>query len=241
MDDADPVGELVGLVQILRGQEHGGAGADQVADQVPDLEAAARIDAGGRLVQEQHVGPAHQRRGQVQAPLHAARIGAHQPVGVGRQRDPLQHLRGAFARDASAQVVQPAYHLDGLPAGQVLVHRRELAGKADAGADRDRIAHDVDAGDRGRAAVGLEQRGQHADQRGLAGAVRPQQGVDDAGLDLQADAGQRLDGAESLLDPVGAHDRLHRMDRAQRTAAGSRRTNQPLPASFSGGRGGCRS
>lgn len=80
VDDVDAVGELVGLVQILRGQEHRGPGTDQGADQVPHLQAAARIDAGGRLVQKQHLGPSHQRRGQVEAPLHAARIGSDQAL-----------------------------------------------------------------------------------------------------------------------------------------------------------------
>ncbi len=122
MDHADPIGELVGFIEILRGQQHRRTRADQIPDQRPHVHAAARVDAGGRLIEKQDVGPAHQRRGQVQAPLHPARVGAHQPVGVRCQRDPFQDLRGALAGDPRAQVVQPAHHLDRLAAGQVLVH-----------------------------------------------------------------------------------------------------------------------
>ena len=54
VDHRDPVGELVGLLEVLRGQQHRGAVGDQRADRRPDLVAAARVQPGGRLVEEQH-------------------------------------------------------------------------------------------------------------------------------------------------------------------------------------------
>ena len=54
--DRDPVGKLVGLVQILGGQEDRDAAGDQVADAVPHRAAAARIQAGRGLVEEDHLG-----------------------------------------------------------------------------------------------------------------------------------------------------------------------------------------
>ena len=56
VDDDEPVGERVGLVEVVGGQEDGRAvlGA-QPADQLPQVGAAARVEAGGRLVEEQHL------------------------------------------------------------------------------------------------------------------------------------------------------------------------------------------
>ena len=175
----------------------------------PYLEAAARVDAGRRFVQKQDVGPPHQRSGEVEAPFHSAGVRAHQAVGVRGQRKPLQHLRGAVAGGTRTQVVPPPDHLHRLTAGQVFVHGGELAGQSDAVAHRNRVVHHVDSGDRRGAAIRPEQRGQDTDQRGLAGPVRPQQGVDDAGLDLQADAGKGMNVAEPLFDLLGTSARRH--------------------------------
>ena len=53
VDDGQPLGEAVGLVQVLRGQQHRRALGGDGAHEVPHLVAAARIEAGGRLVEEQ--------------------------------------------------------------------------------------------------------------------------------------------------------------------------------------------
>jgi len=68
---ARSVGELVGLLHVLGGQQHGRAGIDQVADQCPQVVAAGGVQAGGGLVQEQHQGAAGQGGGQVKAAAHA--------------------------------------------------------------------------------------------------------------------------------------------------------------------------
>src|SRR6266542_501787 len=44
VDDRDAVGQLVRLLQVLGGQQHGRPGADQVADQLPEV--GADVDAG---------------------------------------------------------------------------------------------------------------------------------------------------------------------------------------------------
>ena len=51
-----------------------------------------------------------------------------------------------------------------------------------------RLPHDVEAGDLGPARVGLQQRGQDAHRRGLAGAVGPEQAEDRTPLHAQVDA-----------------------------------------------------
>ena len=52
VEDPDPVGELVGLLEVLRGQQHRHAVGDLLAHDRPQVATAARVEAGRRLVEE---------------------------------------------------------------------------------------------------------------------------------------------------------------------------------------------
>jgi hypothetical protein len=101
VDYRDLVGEQVGFFQVLRGQQHGHAAADEASDDVVHVVAAARIESRGRLVEEQDLRTAHQARGQVQATAHASGVRLDGPVtGIGEpsghlpaRRRQLQHRR----------------------------------------------------------------------------------------------------------------------------------------------------
>ena len=97
VDDHDLVGQLVGLVQVLGRQQQCRAPGDQRADDVPHPQPGPRVQAGGRLVQEQDLGPADQARGQVQTAMHAAGEALGGPVGRLGQVELLQQLGGANA------------------------------------------------------------------------------------------------------------------------------------------------
>jgi len=62
VDDGDHICQSVGLVEILGGQQDGGSVGDQPLDHLPQAQPAARVQAGGGLVEEQHRWPGHQRR-----------------------------------------------------------------------------------------------------------------------------------------------------------------------------------
>ena len=81
VDDHDVVGEHVGLLEVLRGEQHGGAAAHELLDHAPELVAALRVEAGGGLVEEQHRRTVHERGGEVEATAHAAGVGARHAVG----------------------------------------------------------------------------------------------------------------------------------------------------------------
>jgi hypothetical protein len=68
VDDGDARGELVGLLEVLRGQQDGDAGLGQAADHAPDALAGIGIEAGGRLVEEQDARRDDQRGGDVEPP-----------------------------------------------------------------------------------------------------------------------------------------------------------------------------
>ena len=55
VDDGDPVGELVGLVQVLRAKKDRRPAGGEGADDVPHLVARAWIESGRRLVEEQQL------------------------------------------------------------------------------------------------------------------------------------------------------------------------------------------
>ncbi len=124
------------------------------ADDVPDLVAAPRIEAGGRLVEEEELRRHHQARGDVEPAPHAA--GEFLDLLARRLGEPEgaeQFLRSRF-RLAAAIAEQPAEEDEVLVAGEILVDRGELAGEADPPADRVGVARPR----RGRARARLRRR-----------------------------------------------------------------------------------
>ena len=61
------------------------------ADGLPQLDAAAGVEAGGGLVEQQQARGADQAGAEVEAAAHAARVGAHQSVGGVGQPELLEH------------------------------------------------------------------------------------------------------------------------------------------------------
>src|SRR5262249_56991661 len=52
VEDRDPIGEMIRLVQVLRGEEDRDATGGETADDLPYVAPGARVEAGGRLVEE---------------------------------------------------------------------------------------------------------------------------------------------------------------------------------------------
>ena len=70
VDDHQPVGQLLGLVQLVGGQHHGHAVAAQPVDQLPHHDSRVRVHARGRLVEEHQLRAC--RRPRTPAPAAAA-------------------------------------------------------------------------------------------------------------------------------------------------------------------------
>src|SRR5262249_61290042 len=75
IEDGEPVGELVGLLQILCGEEDGHAVGDEFPDDLPHGAAAARVEPRRGFVQESNLPLADQRPGKIQLAAAAARRG----------------------------------------------------------------------------------------------------------------------------------------------------------------------
>ena len=69
---------------------------DQLVDEVPHRVAAAGVEPGGRLVEEQHRRPPDEAHGDVEATAHAARVGAGAAVGGAGEVEALEQLAGAL-------------------------------------------------------------------------------------------------------------------------------------------------
>jgi hypothetical protein len=176
----DAVGELVRLVEVLRGEEDRDALRDELADDRPHRAPAARVEAGGGLVEEDDSRRADQRHGEVEPAPHAAGVDGRELVRGVHQVEALQQLRDAAPAGVLAEVLQVRHQREVLGAGEQVVDRRELAGDAEEAAHRSRVGDDVVPGDVDLAGIGAEQRGQDLDRRRLAGAVRPEQREDGA-------------------------------------------------------------
>ena len=84
VDDPHAVGQDIGLLQVLGGEEDRHALLlDQPRDLLPERGPALWVKPGRRLVEEQHARPVDQGQREVEPALHPARVAAD---GVGRRR-----------------------------------------------------------------------------------------------------------------------------------------------------------
>ena len=150
--DGQPAGEPVGLLQVVRGEQDGQPlVGGEPPDLVPHGRARLRVQAGGRLVEEQHLRPVDQAERDVQPPLHAAGVGADQPAGRVGQVEPAEQLVGPAASAAAraGPGCRPGQQ-QVLPAGGHRVGAAALGDHADGVADPGRPGPHVQPGHRAR-------------------------------------------------------------------------------------------
>ena len=100
--------------------------------QVADFAAADRIDAVGRLVEEDHVRLVQQRLGDAEALFHALGVGANLVVHPSLEADRFQHFRDALAAYAGRDAQQGAVEIEQTGAGVVVGKAMVLRQIADA-------------------------------------------------------------------------------------------------------------
>ena len=199
-----PVGEVVGLVDVVGGEHDGGAGRGQVLDRGPRPPAGFGVEPGGRLVEEQHLGPADDPDGDVDPAALPAREGADPGLGVVDEVDQFEDLAdGARCR------VEPGEHVEGVSDGELGVEAGRLEHQPDPGPPPAVAAVGVGPEDPDGAAGGGEEAFEHLQGGGLAGPVGPEHGDQLAVGHLEAHAVDGREVPEALGQPVdddGAHD-----------------------------------
>ena len=197
VDDDDPVGEGVGLVEVVRGQEDRRALlAAQPRDVLPEVGAGLRVEAGGRLVEEDQRRRVDQPHHDVEAALLAAgHVLGHPPP----EPVELELVEQLLALGHGVLAGHPVEHpvVDDLVAGVGAGERRaDLGAVADAAPDLDRLRWPRRSRPPGGAGGRREQRDQHPQRGGLAGAVGAEEADHLALGHVEVDA---VDGVDLLL------------------------------------------
>ena len=109
VDDPDPVGQGVGLVEVLGREEDGHPQLGvEPADLGPDAGPAQRVETGRRLVEEQHLGAVDEGRREVEPALHPARVGADPPIDRIADVDQVEHLVSRLRISSRSEAVEAA-------------------------------------------------------------------------------------------------------------------------------------
>jgi hypothetical protein len=144
VDDPDAVGEHVGLLEVLRGEEDRDAVvAGQPRDLVPQGAAALHVEAGGRLVEEEDARVVDERQREVEPPPHAARVAADAPAGGLGEAHAREQLVAALPSLGSVEAVERPLKVHVLAAGEVRVEGDVLERRADRGAHLGTLFDDV--------------------------------------------------------------------------------------------------
>jgi len=149
---------------------------------------AARVQSGGRLVEEDDARVPDERHGKVQPAPHATRVGRDHLPGHLEQVEPVEKFTGAAAACTPIEVVKIRHQHEVLLAGEQVVHRRELASDADGCAHRVRVAGRIEAGDANLTGVRVEECREDLHSGGLPGPVGTEQREDCPFRDVEIDA-----------------------------------------------------
>ena len=176
VDEAQRVAEL-GLVHVVGGDEDGGALVGQPPDEPPEISARDGVDARRRLVEEDEPRGVDKGAGQGQPLAVAAGQRARQlPLPLGQVRHP-DHLRDPWRALGPRHLVHARVEAQVLVDAQVVVERELLRHVADDRLDPLRLDDEVDAEDGPAPPGGFEQAAEHAERRGFARPVRPEEAV----------------------------------------------------------------
>ena len=165
-------------------------------DQLPELPARERIDAGGRLVENEEIGIVHQRAAQADFLLHAARELAAGPISERVEPGRLQKLVDARAPLRRALAEQAAEEVDIVENAErrIEIAAEPLRHVGDAAADSPGDGASsamLPSSARPRRSGSCARPAMSAEQRGLADAVRPDQSRHAAGGNVEREVVER--------------------------------------------------
>ncbi len=200
VDDADARAEARRLLHVMRGIDDGEALAVAALEVVEDRVARLWVDADGRLVAEEELRPVEQGGDQVEPALHATGKILHLvPAAIGKL-DGLERLVDPLAQVRAAQPIQFAEDAEILFRAEFLLERDGLRDEAECDPGGGIRGRDCDAVERERPRLGCAQAGDERHQRGLAGAIGPEQAEELAAGDVQRNVIQRDEGTIALGD-----------------------------------------
>ena len=185
VEDQGDLVAVLGLRDVLGRDDQRPSLRPQAAQLVPDGLAQDRVDAGGRLVDEEHFGVVDERARELEAALHAAGEVAGEDVARVEEVDDLERALDSTGAPEGTDAVQRRNESDVLLCRQVLVEAEQLGHVGEPAAHSAAEAHRVLAQDGDLALASAERAGEHPDRRRLAGSARADDAEDRPRVDLE--------------------------------------------------------
>ena len=217
VDDRHAGADLLELGEDVAADQDRLAERPQFAEQLAQLDARPRVEPRGRLVEEEDRRIVDEGVGEAEPLLHAAAEGLDVGVALFGEVDQVEQVADHLAPPPRRQPVAAGEEVEVLPDLHVVVDAEGVGHVADDPPRGGRLAADRDAADEGVAGGRREERGEHAQRRRLACAVRPHQAED---LVLADDQVEPADG-EGAVEALGQAPRL---DDGAHSITPSRRT-----------------
>ena len=212
LEDQDLLAGLLHVAEKMGAQEDVHlAGIPDVADEADHPLACDRIEAVGRLVEDEQTGPVHEGLGELGHLLHPQGVGPQLAVAGFSEPHVEQDLVGPFEGGLGRKAGQLAHHAHEGHRGHVRDEGVVLRHVADLGTDLPEVMPDVVAEDLGRAPGHRAKAQQGLDQGGLAGPIgseQPQGAPGQGGAEILQD----LAFAETHTQSSQFNDRLHEID-----------------------------
>ncbi len=192
------------LVHEVRRDEDGDVIASRQTDQQrPELVARDRIDAGGRLVEDQHVGAVDDRAGQRQPLLEPQRQVARDCTRMGDEVELVEKPVDPRGDLRAVDTEEPRVKREVLADRQAAPEREVLRHEPDAPAGLDVVRIGRLAKQPRLAFGGGQEARQHLHRGGLSAPVRAEEAEDLASLDLEADVAHGGEIAEAPGKALG--------------------------------------
>ena len=148
------------------------------------------------------VGELHQRRGEIEAALHTARISADPPIRILGQVDDLKQMGDAIFDLTARHVVEPRLQTQQLAPSLEDVQSGLLQRNANRPSNLSILCEDIESCDPRLASGRTQQRGQHPHGRGLAAPVLSQKPKNLPRTHTQINPIDSLDLAKMLDQPM---------------------------------------
>ena len=201
LDERDPIAGGFHFAEQMGIEKHRDPVGAQFGDDVAHQQPSQWIEAGGRLVQEHELRLVQQRLCQPHALQHALAVAAQRAIGRIDEVHAGQQSIDAGVQRAASQPIEAAVKPQQLRRRERVVKTEMLGKKADARARR--AIAERGAEHLSRAGCRLDQRQQHLDRGGLAGAVRPEEPEDLARTHAERQIRHGDGGTELLAQLLG--------------------------------------
>ncbi len=124
VDDDDPMSQCIGLLEIVRRQQHRLAALGQRADLLPETAPRLNVHPDGRLIEEDQIGVATQRQTEEHALLlPSAQLAEHSVFDTLQLCDPHNLSHRQRARIVAAEEIEMLAHAKRLRDARHLQHR----------------------------------------------------------------------------------------------------------------------